>query len=494
MIKLFPKLNTKNNEVALVENGNRTTYAELNKKIDEFAKGLLGNRSDLQEERVAFYIPASCDYVTTMHGIWRAGGIAIPLNVASAVSELEHYLTSAKVTKMIACGDYKASLSELCSTLGIELIDVQGILDKNEGQNLPTIDPSRRAMMLFTSGTTNKPKGVVSSHKIINSQITTLADAWEWTSEDVIPLFLPLHHIHGIVNILSCGLWAGATIDLYKSFDISKICDSVATGRYNLFMAVPTIYVKLIKYLETLPEEKTYEICRGFSDMRLNISGSAACPVKLFNQWNELTGQVLLERYGMTEIGMGISNPYHGERRAGHVGQALPGVTVGLFNDKHEHITEQNMPGEIRIRGANVFLEYWDNPQATEKSFVDGWFCTGDVAVIDKGYYRIMGRSSIDIIKSGGYKLSALEIEGVLLTHEKIEEVAVIGAPDETWGEAVTAFVVLSPSASLSQENLKTWCDGRMSAYKIPKKLKILDSLPRNAMGKVTKSDLKKLL
>jgi malonyl-CoA/methylmalonyl-CoA synthetase len=228
--------------------------------------------------------------------------------------------------------------------------------------------------------------------------------------------------------------------------------------------------------------------------MRLNISGSAACPVKLFNQWNELTGQVLLERYGMTEIGMGISNPYHGERRAGHVGQALPGVTVELFNDKHERITEQNMPGEIRIKGANVFLEYWDNPQATEKSFVDGWFCTGDVAVIDKGYYRIMGRSSIDIIKSGGYKLSALEIEGVLLTHEKIEEVAVIGAPDETWGEAVTAFVVLSPSASLSQENLKTWCDGRMSAYKIPKKLKILDSLPRNAMGKVTKSDLKKLL
>lgn len=494
MIKLFPKLNTKNNEVALVENGNRTTYAELNKKIDEFAKGLLGNRSDLQEERVAFYIPASCDYVTTMHGIWRAGGIAIPLNVASAVSELEHYLTSAKVTKMIACGDYKASLSELCSTLGIELIDVQGILDKNEGQSLPTIDPSRRAMMLFTSGTTNKPKGVVSSHKIINSQITTLADAWEWTSKDVIPLFLPLHHIHGIVNILSCGLWAGATIDLYQSFDISKICESVATGRYNLFMAVPTIYVKLIKYFETLPEEKTYEICRGFSDMRLNISGSAACPVKLFNQWNELTGQVLLERYGMTEIGMGISNPYHGERRAGHVGQALPGVTVGLFNDKHEHITEQNMPGEIRIRGANVFLEYWDNPQATEKSFVDGWFCTGDVAVIDKGYYRIMGRSSIDIIKSGGYKLSALEIEGVLLTHEKIEEVAVIGAPDETWGEAVTAFVVLRPSASLSQENLKTWCDGRMSAYKIPKKLRILDSLPRNAMGKVTKSDLKKLL
>lgn len=494
MSELFPKLNDENNDVALVENGTQTTYRELNKKIDEFAKGLLGDCSDLHEERVAFYIPASCDYVTTMHGIWRAGGIAIPLNVASAVNELEHYLTSAKVTKMIACGEYKVSLNELCSALGIELIDVEGVLNKNKDQSLPTLDPARKAMMLFTSGTTNKPKGVVSSHSIINSQITTLAEAWEWTSADVIPLFLPLHHIHGIVNVLSCGLWAGATVDLYKSFDMPKISASVAAGKYNLFMAVPTIYVKLIKYFESLPEEEAEKICHGFSNMRLNISGSAACPVKLFNQWNNLTSQVLLERYGMTEIGMGISNPYQGERRAGHVGQALPGVTVGLFNEKNEPITEQNMPGEIRVKGANVFLEYWDNPQATKESFVEGWFCTGDVAVIDKGYYRIMGRSSIDIIKSGGYKLSALEIEGTLLTHEKIEEVAVIGAPDETWGEAVTAFVVLKPGAKLNQEGLKLWCDGRMSAYKIPKRLELLDSLPRNAMGKVTKSDLKKLV
>jgi len=263
-------------------------------------------------------------------------------------------------------------------------------------------------------------------------------------------------------------------------------------------MAVPTIYVKLIQHFDTLSaqgsDEEVKAICDGFRAMRLNISGSAACPVKLFNQWRELTGQVLLERYGMTEIGMGISNPYEGKRRAGHVGQALPGVEVALFDEDNNQIAKDATPGEIRIKGDNVFLEYWDNEKATSESFHDGWFCTGDVAVIDDGYYRIMGRSSIDIIKSGGYKLSALEIEGVLLTHPDIQEVAVIGVEDETWGEAVAAFVVFKDENSLDYEALKSWCKGKMSSYKIPKLLKTLDALPRNAMGKVTKPDLKKLI
>jgi malonyl-CoA/methylmalonyl-CoA synthetase len=258
-------------------------------------------------------------------------------------------------------------------------------------------------------------------------------------------------------------------------------------------MAVPTIYVKLLQYFETLSDDDVAKITVGFRSMRLNISGSAACPVKLFEQWKALTDQVLLERYGMTEIGMGLSNPYVGERRAGHVGQPLPGVDAQLFDDSNTPITEENTPGEIRIKGDNVFLEYWNNEAATKESFVDGWFCTGDVAVLDKGYFRIMGRSSVDIIKSGGYKLSALEIEGTLLTHDDIAEVAVIGIEDETWGESVSAFVVLKPAKTLSYDDLKTWCDGKMSGYKIPKSLHVLDSLPRNAMGKVTKPALKTL-
>ena len=489
----FPFFNGNSEKVALVEGANKHTYSEVNNRINLFSSGILGDREDLNEERIAFFLPASLDYVTTMHGVWRAGGIAVPLNVASAVSELDHYLTCADVTRLIAGIQYHESLKELCNSLKIELLSVGDVL-ADEPRELPLIDSERRAMMLFTSGTTNKPKGVVSTHKTIHAQITTLITAWEWSENDVIPLFLPLHHIHGIINILSCGLWAGATVHLFSKFDIPKISEQITLGTYNVFMAVPTIYVKLIQYFETISEDEVEKICAGFKAMRLNISGSAACPVKLFKQWKELTGQILLERYGMTEIGMGISNPYNGERRAGAVGQPLPGVECQLFDENDNPLEGESESGEIRIKGDNVFLEYWDNEEATKSSFKDGWFCTGDVAVVEQGYYRIMGRSSVDIIKSGGYKLSALEIEGVLLTHESIAEVAVIGVEDDTWGEAVTAVAALKQGATLEFASLKSWCEGKMSSYKIPKHLRIVEALPRNAMGKVTKPSLKELL
>ena len=489
----FPSLNSNSNKIALTEGTRSHTYSEVNERINLFAAGVLGEEEDLKEERIAFFLPASLDYVTAMHGVWRAGGIAVPLNVASAVSELDHYLTCANVTRMVAGLQYHDSLRDLCNSLEIELLSVDDVL-ATTAKKLPVIALERRAMMLFTSGTTNKPKGVVSTHKTISAQITTLIEAWEWSDQDVIPLFLPLHHIHGIINILSCGLWAGATVHLFKNFDIPKISEQITIGTYNVFMAVPTIYVKLIQYFETIDERKVREICDGFKNMRLNISGSAACPVKLFKQWKELTGQTLLERYGMTEIGMGISNPYNGERRAGAVGQPLPGVDCQLFDENDNPVQNEAEAGEIRIKGDNVFLEYWDNEEATKSSFRDGWFCTGDVAVVEDGYYRIMGRSSVDIIKSGGYKLSALEIEGVLLTHDSISEVAVIGVEDDTWGEAVTAVAAIKEGSTLDFDSLKSWCDGKMSSYKIPKSLKIVEALPRNAMGKVTKPALKALI
>ena len=492
-LNMFPSLNNDNQKIALVDGKNSWGYAEINQRIERLATGLLNSKKDLHEERIAFFIPSSLDYVITLHGIWRAGGIAIPLNVASAVSELDHYLSSAGVTRLIANGEYKDSLTDLCAQLDIQLGSVDEVI-ANEVISLPEINPERRAMILFTSGTTNKPKGVVSTHKTIAAQITTLIGAWNWTEDDVIPLFLPLHHIHGIINVLSCGLWIGATVHCFVKLDIPALTSDIAAGTYNVFMAVPTIYVKLIQYFENLDQQEVDKICAGFNTMRLNISGSAACPVKLFEQWQDLTGQILLERYGMTEIGMGISNPYQGERRAGHVGQPLPGVEAKLFDEDNNPIEEDNIPGEIYIKGDNVFLEYWDNEKATAESFVDGWFCTGDVAVLDDGYYRIMGRSSIDIIKSGGYKLSALEIEGMLITHDIIDEVAVIGVDDSTWGEAVMAFVVLKQGARLEYDELKAWCKGKMSDYKIPKGVNVVDSLPRNVMGKVTKSDLKKLI
>ena len=499
--EFFPTLTPTNEHIALQSgSGDQTwTYAALHQRVNQFASGLLAGRADLKEERIAFFMPASLDYVTTLLGVWRAGGIAVPLNVAAAIPELEHALSCAGVTRLLVSNADDPALAELkalCRSLKVQLVSVTDVLnsaDANAASKLPVLAPERRAMILFTSGTTNKPKGVVSTHKNIRAQITTLLKAWAWQPDDSIPLFLPLHHIHGIINVLCCGLWMGARVSLFAKFDMEAILAQVTARKYTVFMAVPTIYVKLIQHLESLDDTRRHAICAGFRAMRLNISGSSACPVRLYQQWQALTGQTLLERYGMTEIGMGLSNPYHGERRAGAVGIPLPGVDAKLFDDNGGIIAEAGTPGEIRVRGDNVFLEYWNNPAATAESFVDGWFRTGDVAVREDGYYRIMGRSSVDIIKSGGYKLSALEIEGTLLTHDSIAECAVIGVEDETWGEAVTAFVVLKPGQELTYPELKSWCESRMSPYKIPKHLRVVAALPRNAMGKVMKPELRRV-
>jgi malonyl-CoA/methylmalonyl-CoA synthetase len=484
--------NTMPDKTAVIEGDRRFTYAELEQRVAALAGGLLAGGSDLAEARVAFLIPASIDYVTALHGVWRAGGIAIPLNVAASESEWEHCLTSASVTQVMTTQDTYADIQGLCDRLSIAVGVVSDFI-ADRVLPLPDLSPDRRAMIVFTSGTTSKPKGAVTTHGNIAAQIETLITAWEWQADDVIPLFLPLHHVHGIINVLSCALWAGATVHMMPKLDLQRLCAQVAADTYTVFMAVPTIYVKLIDYLEAREEDEQNSIGEGFANMRLNVSGSAACPVEVFEDWQRLTGQILLERYGMTEIGMALSNPYRGERRPGYVGQPLPDVCIELVDESGAVVTDEGTPGEIRIKSPTVFLEYWANAEATALSFKEGWFCTGDIAVIEEGSYRIMGRSSVDIIKSGGYKLSALEIENKLLAHPDIAEVAVIGVEDRTWGEAVAAVVALKGDAEMTVASLKAWCEGELSAYKIPKKLLVLDTLPRNAMGKVVKPSLKAL-
>lgn len=490
----FLSLSAEPSKIALVQDESTCSYGELKKRIGAVAAGLLRDQVDLHEQRIALFMPASFDYVSTLLGIWAAGGIAVPLNVHATEPELEHYLSSSGASCVVATDKSAQALGDLCTQLGIALINIRDLRAYSELINLPEISSKRRAMMLFTSGTTDKPKGVVSTHANLSAQISTLVDAWSWSSGDVTPLFLPLHHIHGIMNVLCCALSSGATVYLYPKFSAPQILEEVKNGTFSLFMAVPTIYIRIVEYLSKQTESEQQAICQAFARMRLNVSGSAACPVTLFNQWQDLTNQVLLERYGMTEIGMALSNPYRGERRAGFVGQPLPGVDVALFNEEDQQIQEENQPGEIRIRGKNVFLEYWSNAKATQESFKEGWFCTGDIGIVEAGYFRIMGRSSVDIIKSGGYKLSALEIEGVLLNHHAIKDCAVIGFEDSTWGEVVAAFVVLNVDESLEYEELKTWCESHLSPYKIPKQLHILEDLPRNAMGKVTKPELRKII
>ena len=477
---------------AVHSNGGTTTYRQLVAASEAIAASLLAKADDLNEARIAFLVSPDEHYVSAQWAIWRAGGIAVPLSLSATEKELEYTLLDSQASIVITGGDLSNKIHSICKQHKIRLLSLDD-LPADKPKDLPRISSERRAMILYTSGTTSKPKGVVTTHACIQAQIESLIEAWHWQQEDRIPLFLPLHHIHGIINVMSCALWSGAQIEAFSRFKLGMVLERVAENCYTLFMAVPTIYVKLIESLQAMPQSRRDPIVKGFAAMRLMISGSAALPASVHEKWTELTGQKLLERYGMTEIGMALSNPYEGERRPGAVGRPLPGVQIRVVTDRGEPILEDGEAGEIQVQGPNVFQSYWNRPDATGDSFVDGWFKTGDIAVIEGGYYRIMGRSSVDIIKSGGYKLSALEIEASLLDHPLIAQCAVVGLSDDTWGEIVAAAVVNTPGESLDIESLQAWCQERISQYKIPRKLLVVEDLPRNAMGKVTKPAVKRL-
>ena len=469
-----------------------TTYQDLLDRSAALATTLLAGVDDLKEARVALLAPAGASYVAAQWGLWRAGAVKVPICLTATEPEWEYSLTDSGAAAVMADAASAKKIAPLCARLGLRVIDIDA--PAGPASKLPELTPARRAMILYTSGTTSKPKGVVTTHAHIAAQIESLIKAWAWHPSDRIPLFLPMHHIHGIINVTSCALWAGATIEPFAKFDQPAILDRVKGDAYSLFMAVPTIYVKLIQALEAATPADRAAVVAGFQRMRLMVSGSAALPASVHEKWTALTGQKLLERYGMTEIGMAISNPLHGERRPGAVGQALPGVEIRLKAENGDIITAEDTPGEIQVRGSNVFTEYWGKPAATAESFeAGGWYRTGDMAVLETGYYRIMGRLSVDIIKSGGYKLSALEIESALLEHPDIAEVAVLGMPDDTWGEAVSAAVVTKNGADLALPALREWCKSRLSVYKVPQRLVLVKELPRNAMGKVTKPAIRGL-
>jgi malonyl-CoA/methylmalonyl-CoA synthetase len=349
-------------------------------------------------------------------------------------------------------------------------------------------------MILYTSGTTSRPKGVVTTHRAIEAQVRTLVEAWRWSPADRILHVLPLNHVHGIINVLTCALWTGATCEMRPRFDAADVWRRVARGGLTLFMAVPTIYAKLIAAWEAAGGADRAAMSAGCRGLRLMVSGSAALPVSVLQRWQAITGHVLLERYGMTEIGMALSNPLDGERRPGSVGVPLPGVAVRLVDDQGRTIETAGTPGEIEVAGPSVFLEYWARPEATRAAFRDGWFRTGDVAVVEDGRYRVLGRSSVDIIKTGGYKVSALEIEEVLRAYPGVGECAVVGVPDPEWGERVAAALVLEPGHDLDPAALQSWLREQVARYKVPSVVRVLAELPRNAMGKVTKPAVRELL
>jgi malonyl-CoA/methylmalonyl-CoA synthetase len=430
--------------------------------------------------------------VITQWGVWLAGGIAVPLCTAHPAVELDYVIENAEVDTLITHPDFEARVKPIAQARGLRCLDITSPED-TDITPLPRIDSNRRAMIVYTSGTTSRPKGVVTTHSMIASQVSCLIDAWDWRRSDVTLHVLPLHHVHGIVNVLCCALWAGATCEMLSKFDASQVWKRFIQGHFTVFMAVPTIYVKLGKAWDESPPELQSKMSDACAKMRLMVSGSAALPVTVLEKWRHMTGHTFLERYGMTEIGMAISNPLNGERRPGYIGQPLLGVSVRLVDEDGVEIPDENVAGEIQVKGPNVFQEYWKKPDVTAKSFKDGWFCTGDAAIVENGYYRILGRNSVDIIKSGGYKISALEIEEVLRRHPAIDECSIVGIEDEEWGERVCAAIVLTREAALTLSELKHWCTDKLATYKIPKAIAFVNELPRNVMGKVTKHDVKKL-
>jgi len=477
--------------IAIATSEGQFTYQELLSRSGQIATQLLQAVDDLQEQRVAFLIPSGFEYVATQWGVWRAGGIAVPLCVVHPRPELEYVITNAGASIVVAHPQFEALLRPIAESLQLRFLLTSEPLPTDIA-SLPEVAVSRRALILYTSGTTGKPKGVVTTHQNIQAQVTSLVTAWEWTASDRILHVLPLHHIHGIINVLTCALWSGAECHMLSKFDPEVVWDRICAGNLTLFMAVPTIYSKLIVAWKKMDRDRQLTSSKTCAQLRLMVSGSAALPVTVLEQWKEISGHFLLERYGMTEIGMALSNPLYGERRAAHVGTPLPHVELRLVNEGGEAVSP-GIPGEIQVKGLGVFLEYWQNPEATAKAFQDGWFCTGDFAVLEQDYYRILGRISVDIIKTGGYKVSALEIEEVLRTHPEIQECAVVGVPDSEWGERVCAALVLRSQTDLSLEVFRSWVKEHLAIYKVPSRILIVAELPRNAMGKVTKPAIAQL-
>ncbi len=508
-ITLFDRAAQAGERVAILAEDGVVSYRDLLNASTQVALFLLQGRRDLEETRVAFLVPPGFEYVAVQWGIWRAGGVAVPLAVSHPPPELERVIGDADPSSVIARASLASKVRPIAEAMSIRFATTTEALagaratpplraplafaEPDAGPYahppspfLPLITGARRAQMIYTSGTTGNAKGVVTTHLNTEAQVESLVEAWEMTADDHVLNALPLHHVHGIINALTCTLWSGGCCEILSQFDADEVWDRIAERRVTVFMGVPTMYARLIAAWGAATPARQRSIRKGCGHVRVMISGSAALPVHTLERWREISGHVLLERYGMTEIGMALSNPLRGERMPGHVGTALPGVQVRLVEEDGYEAGEDRQ-GTIEVRGPTVFLEYWRHPSETASAFRDGWFRTGDVAIVESGHFRILGRESVDIIKTGGEKISALEVEEVLRAHPLIEDCAVVGIPDPEWGERVCAAIVLRGSTELPTDVLRGWAKGQLAPYKAPTLTQAVVELPRNEMGKVVK-------
>ena len=490
---LLERMESHAGRTAVVDDRGSVTCGQLLAAADRIASALLAGRSSLEEERVALLAAPGVPFVAALLGAWRAGGVAAPLALSHPPAEHAHVLSDAGVTLAVVDRGNAGRLASLAAEHGVRLLVAEDAIAGGAPPKAPGADPDEDgpALVLYTSGTTGKPKGAVHTHGSLAAQVASLSEAWEWSAGDAIPNVLPLHHTHGLVNVTLSALASGARVEMLAGFDAEACWARLVEGGLTLFMAVPTVYSKLAAAWEAsdaATRSLRSESCRR---LRLMVSGSAALPVPLFERWEAISGHRLLERYGMTETGMALSNPLRGDRVPGTVGSPLPGVEVALVGESGARCGDGE-PGELRVKGPTLFREYHGRPDETARAFADGWFLTGDVAVRERGRFRILGRASADILKSGGYKLSALEIEDVLRLFPGVLDVAVVGLPDEEWGERVAAALVTGGEAP-SLPVLREWARNFLAPYKIPTRLLVVPDLPRNAMGKVTKASVKSL-
>jgi malonyl-CoA/methylmalonyl-CoA synthetase len=424
-------------------------------------------------ERFILSAEPSAELVIAYIAALRAGLVVVPLNTAYTETEVQRIVRDAAPAAAAVDDDERGRwIADACA--GCENVGVYGIdlsLQLPNTTTAPSIDETTAedpALLVYTSGTTGRPKGALLTHANLMASATAVNLAWRWEPEDCLLLTLPLFHVHGLGVGLNGSLCAGAAVSLRPRFDPGDVAEQCQQGT-SMFFGVPAMYQRLA----------AADRLDAFTSLRLLVSGSAPLPAALATEIAKATGQIPLERYGMTETLMLTSNPYAGERRPGTVGFPLPGVELRLAPTT----------GEVEVRGPNVIAGYYLNPEANAAAFTDdGWFRTGDLGeVSDDGYLRLVGRSK-ELIITGGFNVYPREVEEVLQTHPSVAEVAVVGRPSEQWGEEVTAVVV--KRGELETEDLRTLAASHLAPYKVPKRVEFIDQLPRNALGKVIRSRL----
>jgi malonyl-CoA/methylmalonyl-CoA synthetase len=470
--------------------GQPISYGDLIARAGQMANLLVG-RGVKPGDRVAAQTEKSVAGLVLYLATVRAGAVYLPLNIAYTLNELEYFITDAEPS-LVVCDPAKAEgIGAIAARVGakVETLGAGGkgslteAADKQAAEFKTVLrNNDDLAAILYTSGTTGRSKGAMLSHDNLASNSLTLVDYWRFTDQDVLIHALPIYHTHGLFVASNVTLFARASMIFLQKFDPDAIIKLMA--RATVLMGVPTFYTRLLQS-PALTKEST-------KHMRLFVSGSAPLLADTHREWAARTGHAVLERYGMTETNMNTSNPYDGERIAGAVGHPLPGVSVRVTEPETGKELARDTVGMIEVKGPNVFKGYWRMPEKTRAEFRDdGFFITGDLGKIDaKGYVHILGRGK-DLVISGGFNVYPKEIESEIDAMPGVIESAVIGVPHADFGEGVTAVVVCNKGAGISESSVLKALEGRLAKFKMPKRVFVVDELPRNAMGKVQKNILR---